>query len=123
MPKYNVIDLSGIRWQAAQDNPLISEMETDRLIRTFAWVCARQARIEEVQERIHPYYRNSKLFLHQDRTLLEWAEIFGAAINARAEREAQAEISRLQAELAALEPPEKQIEAKREEIKRLEGLL
>lgn len=123
MSKYNVVDLSGIRWQAANDSPLVSEMETDRLIRTFAWICARQARIEEIQERIHPYYRNNKLFIHQDRTLEEWAEIFAAAINARAEKEAQAEISRLQAELAALEPPEKQIEAKQAEISRLRGLL
>lgn len=123
MRKYNVIDLSDIRWQAAQDNPLISEMDTERLIRTFAWVCARQARIEEVQERIHPYYRNSRLFLHQDRTLEEWAEIFAAAINARAEKEAQTEIAKLREELDRLEPPEKQIKAKRAEIARLEGLL
>lgn len=123
MSKYNVVDLSGIRWQAANDSPLVSEMETDRLIRTFAWICARQARIEDVQDRIHPYYRNNRLFMHQGRDLEEWAEIFAAAINARAEKEAQAEISRLRSELAALEPPEKQAEAKRAEIARLEGLI
>lgn len=122
MQNYSVVDLSGIRWQAANDNPLVSEMETERLIRTFAWICARQARVEEAKEEIHPYYRN-KLFAHQGRTLQEWRQIFAAAINARAEKEAQAEIKRLESELAALEPPEKQIEAKRAEISRLQGLL
>lgn len=122
MSKYNVVDLSGVRWQAAQDSPLISEMETDRLIRTFAWVCAREARLREVQAAIHPYY-HARLFLHQDRTLAEWRGIFAAAINARATKEAEAEVARLRAELEFLEPPEKQIEAKRKEIARLEGLL
>lgn len=122
MSKYSVIDLSGIRWQAATDNLLISEMDSERLIRTFAWIVARQARLKEAQEKIHPYF-HSRLFLHHDRTLEEWSDIFAAAINARAEKEAQIEIARLEAELAALEPPEKQIEAKQAGIKRLKGLL
>lgn len=122
MSKYNVIDLSGIRWQSTQDTVSITDMDTDRLIRTFAWVCAREARLREVQAAIHPYY-HSRLFLHQDRTLEEWREIFAAAINARAEKEAQAELARLEAELAALEPPEKQIESKLKEIARIQGLI
>ncbi len=122
MSKYNVIDLSGIRWQSAQDSIAIADMDAERLIRTYAWVCARQGRLDEVKAEIHPYYHR-RMFDQNGRSLQEWREIFAAAINARAVGEAKAEIARLESELAELEPPENRIEARRAEIARLKGLL
>lgn len=122
MIKYNVIDLSGILWQSAQDSIAIADMDTDRLIRTYAWVCARHERLDEVKAEIHPYYHR-RMFAQNGRSLQEWREIFAAAINARAVGEAKAEIARLESELAELEPPENRIEARRAEIARLKGLL
>lgn len=103
MSTYNVIDLSGICWKSATGEVRVSEMDTDRLIRTYAWIVSRQARLEDVRNEIHPLYQES-LMEQNGRTLQEWREIFLAAINARATKEVTARIARLEAELRKYEP-------------------
>lgn len=120
MSKYNVIDLSEIYWKSATGEVRVSEMDTDRLIRTYAWIVSRQARLTEVKEEIHPLFQET-LLEQNGRNLQEWREIFLAAINARAAKEVSDRIIILETELRKYEPED---EAKkiRQEITRLKSM-
>ena len=79
-----VLDLSSVTWKAATGTFKVSEMETDHLIRTFAWVDARLNRLNEIEGEIHPVIV-PQVYDHNGKTLAEWREILLAAINLRGE--------------------------------------
>lgn len=120
MSKYNVIDLSEIHWKSATGEVRVSEMDTDRLIRTYAWIVSRQARLTEVKEEIHPLFQEA-LMKQNGRSLQEWREIFLAAINSRAAKEVSARIAGLETELRKYEPADEAARI-REEIARLKSM-